>query len=68
MRLFQGRRSHRIIGGDIKEDWGSGTPVGSRGGALVGGLGDEVPPAGSRGGALVGSLGDKVTQKLKLFL
>jgi len=32
--------------GDIKEDWGSGNgnpPAGSRGGALVGGLGDEVP-------------------------
>ena len=32
--------------GDIKEDWGSGRrspPTESRGGALVGGLGDEVP-------------------------
>ena len=37
-RLDQGRRSHRIIGGDIKEDWGSSPPVGSSGGAPVGGL------------------------------
>jgi len=32
--------------GDIKEDWGSGghkSPSGSRGGALVEGLGDFVP-------------------------
>jgi len=32
--------------GDIKEDWGSGDgspPAGSRGGAPVGDLGDEVP-------------------------
>jgi len=28
--------------GDIKEDWSLGTPAGSRGGAVVGGLGDEV--------------------------
>jgi len=48
----QWRRSHRIIGGDIKEDWGSGgrkSPSSVRGGAPVGGLEDEVP------------------QKLKLF-
>ena len=32
--------------GDIKEDWGLGDgspPAGSRGRALVGGMGDEVP-------------------------
>ena len=32
--------------GDMKEDWGSGerrSPSGVRGGAPVGGLGDEVP-------------------------
>jgi len=43
----QRRRSHRIIGGDIKENWESGgqkSPTGSRGRAPVGGLGDEVPP------------------------
>ena len=42
----QWRRSHRIIGGDIKEDWGSGgrkSPSSVRGGAPVGGLEDEVP-------------------------
>ena len=38
----QGRRSYRIIGGDIKEDWD---------------LGDASPPAGSRGRASVGGLG-----------
>ena len=27
----QGRRSHRIIGRDIKEDWGSGDPSGVQG-------------------------------------
>ena len=32
--------------GDIKEDWGSGTPVESRGGAPVGSLGNEVPQRG----------------------
>jgi len=32
-----------ISQGDIKEDRGSETQAGSRGGALVGGLGDEVP-------------------------
>jgi len=46
MSCLQGRRYHRIIGGgDIKEDWESGDgspPVGSRGGAQVTGLGDEV--------------------------
>jgi len=49
---IQGRRSHRIIGGDKKEDWGSG---------------DRSPPAGSRGVALVEGLGDKVPRKIKLF-
>ena len=29
--------------GDTKEDWGSDDPAGSRGGAPVGSLGDEVP-------------------------
>jgi len=42
----QGRRSHRIIGKeDIKEDWGSSPPAGSRGGAPVGGLGTSSPEA-----------------------
>jgi len=42
MTCIQGRRSHRIIGWDIKEDWGLGDrilPVGSMGRAPVGGLG-----------------------------
>jgi len=37
--------SHDYLG-DIKEDWGLGDgspPAGSRGGALIGSLGDEVP-------------------------
>ena len=28
---IQGRRSHRIIGGDIKEEWESGDPSGVQG-------------------------------------
>jgi len=49
---LQWRRSHSIIGGDIKEDWGPG---------------GRKSPSGVQGRAPVGGLGDKVPEKLKLF-
>jgi len=40
----QGGRSHRIIGGDIKQDWGSGNPNGVQGQSPGMGSGGQSPP------------------------